>query len=122
MSTLMQISQVLTEKERVPKPKMQLHSEAAELFLKPSCATTEYGQILPPCALTNNQMICPPISLMPTKGTTISDKERALILVHSRRTIQKSLRLKVGVIKELTNGVFVKKRPNGVLELYISEE
>lgn len=125
MSILLQVSQIKQvsyEKENTLKPKTQLQSKDAQLIFKPSSATSGYGQFPTLCALPNNQMFYQGILLMQTKGTKIDEKERALALVHSTPTIPKRLHLKVGMVKELADGVFVKKKSNGVLELYISEE
>jgi hypothetical protein len=49
-------------------------------------------------------------------------KESVLTLIRRDKSIPADLRLKKGTIKELDDGVFVKRRLDGVLEIYVSEE
>jgi hypothetical protein len=49
-------------------------------------------------------------------------KERALALIRKDKSIPTNLHLKRGTIKELDDGVFVKRKLDGVLEIYVSEE
>jgi len=49
-------------------------------------------------------------------------KKRALALVHRDRSIPTDLYLRKGAVKELDDGVFAKRRRDGILEIYVSEE
>lgn len=54
----------------------------------------------------------------------IAKKEHQCLycLVHRDRSKPKTLRIRTGAIRELADGVFAKKRSDGALEIYISEE
>jgi hypothetical protein len=49
-------------------------------------------------------------------------RERVLDLARGDKSKPKALRIRVGAIRELADGVFAKKRSDGILEIYVSEE
>lgn len=82
--------------------------------------------LLPLCSLVSPMIFDTNISLMSllkeSQPSETSSKERALNLVRRDRSTPINLRLRAGTVKELAEGVFVKKRLDGILEVYISEE
>jgi hypothetical protein len=82
--------------------------------------------LLPLCPFASPMLLDTNISLMSlpkeSQPSETSSKERALALARKDRSTPINLRLRAGTVKELTEGVFVKKRLNGILEVYISEE
>jgi hypothetical protein len=57
-----------------------------------------------------------------TRENKISKRETALALARKDRSTPTILRLKIGKVKRLAEGVFAKKRPDGVIELYLAED
>lgn len=82
--------------------------------------------LLPLCLFASPLILDTNILLMSlpkeSQPSETSSKERALTLVRKDRSTPINLRLRTGTVKELAEGVFVKKRLNGILEVYISEE
>ena len=117
--------QIWGAKENAVTNKLQTQLAIAQSVINGSIINGAIYPSLPSCyfprisiGLTNNLLIM----VTETLPSKTSNKERALALVRNDKSTPKNLRLRAGTVKELSEGVFAKKRANGILEIYISEE
>jgi hypothetical protein len=130
MSTLDQL--VSGARQSVVKPKSPLLAEKSKILsgtsetLVATLVAALWNQTSPHVYCSSPSPNTLMTGLVPNRRKVVGQdtalKESVLALIRKDRSIPTDLHLKKGSIKELDEGVFVKKREDGILEIYVSEE
>lgn len=126
MSMPEQLTSVITQaygaKQSIVKPKSPILLRESKALSDISDQIAVTACVSPFVQLSNIPLTGMAVGIKLTVERKTVLKESVLALIHMDKSIPTHLRIKKGSIRELDEGVFAKRRRNGVLEIYVSEE